>query len=131
MSSADFTLAASFPGEIAGIGKRAPFQPGKILGVGEQRAPLRLQQVDDMQVFAPLLELSARGRQEVHVRVARPPSFRGHVSDAPDPQRQLSLTRLDPNGLTTWISNRSRMGTVTASPPARWKTYSATVCPTA
>src|ERR1700676_4760582 len=50
-------------------------------------------------VLAPLLELSARSRQEVHVRVARPPSFRGHVSDAPDPQRQVSLTRLDPHGL--------------------------------
>src|SRR5215469_5594699 len=35
----------------------------------------------------------------MHVRVARPPSFRSHVSDAPDPQRQVSLTRLDPHGL--------------------------------
>src|SRR5262249_42196037 len=26
-------------------------------------------------------------------------SFRSHVSDAPDPQRQVSLTRLDPHGL--------------------------------
>ena len=33
------------------------------------------------------------------MRVARPPSFRSHVSDAPDPQRQVSLTRLDPHGL--------------------------------
>ena len=40
---------------------------GEILGIGEQRAPLRLQQIDDPQILAPLLELSARGRQEVHV----------------------------------------------------------------
>ena len=33
------------------------------------------------------------------MRVARPPSFRSHVSDAPDPQRQVPLTRLDPHGL--------------------------------
>jgi hypothetical protein len=33
------------------------------------------------------------------VRVAGPPSFRSHVSDAADPQRQVSLTRLDPHGL--------------------------------
>src|ERR1700680_2065856 len=53
----------------------------------------------DTQVLAPLFELSARGGEEVDVRVARPPSFRGHVSDAPDPQGQVSLTRLDPHGL--------------------------------
>ena len=35
-----------------------------------------------MQVLAPLLELSARGRQEVDVRVARPPAFRGQVGEA-------------------------------------------------
>src|SRR5580692_7243234 len=35
----------------------------------------------------------------MHVRVARPPSFRRHVGDAPDPQRQVSLARLDPHGL--------------------------------
>jgi hypothetical protein len=39
-------------------------------------------------------------------------------------------SRPQPGG-TTWISNRSRIGAVTTSPPARWKTYSATVCPTA
>src|SRR5262249_15058854 len=72
---------------------------GEVLAVGEQRAPLRLQQIDDTQILAPLFELSARGRQEMHVRVARPPSFRSHVSDAPDPQRQVSLTLLDPHGL--------------------------------
>ena len=72
---------------------------GEILGVGEQPAPLRLQQVDDAQVLAPLLELSARGGQEVHVRVARPPSFRRHVGHAPNPQRQLPLARLDPHRL--------------------------------
>src|SRR5262249_23728511 len=72
---------------------------GEVLGVGEQRAPLRLQQIDDTQILAPLLELSAWGGEEMHVRVARPPSFRSHVSDAPDPQRQVSLTRLDPHGL--------------------------------
>ena len=72
---------------------------GKLLGVGEQHAPLCLQHVDDTQVFAPLLELSARGGQEVHVRVARPPSFRGQVGDTPDPQRQVPLARLDPHGL--------------------------------
>jgi hypothetical protein len=33
------------------------------------------------------------------VRVTRPPSFRSQVSDAPDPQRQVPLTRLDPHGL--------------------------------
>ena len=48
---------------------------GEILGISEQRAPLRLQQIDDTQILAPLFDLSARGRQEVHVRVARPPSF--------------------------------------------------------
>src|SRR5215472_16330199 len=35
----------------------------------------------------------------MHVRVARPPPFRRHVSDAPDLQRQVSLTRLDPHSL--------------------------------
>src|SRR6185437_10072009 len=40
-----------------------------------------------------------RSGQEVHVRVARPPSFRRHVSDAPDPQGQVALTRLDSYGL--------------------------------
>src|SRR5215469_497440 len=35
----------------------------------------------------------------MHVRVARPPSFRSHVSDASYPQRQFSLTRLDAHGL--------------------------------
>src|SRR3984893_18350574 len=35
----------------------------------------------------------------MHVRVARPLSFRSQVSDAPDPQRQVPLTRLDPHGL--------------------------------
>ena len=30
---------------------------GEILGIGEQRAPLRLQQIDDPQILAPLLEL--------------------------------------------------------------------------
>src|SRR5215472_9508920 len=35
----------------------------------------------------------------MHVRVAGPPSFRGHVGDALDPQRQFSLAWLDPHGL--------------------------------
>jgi hypothetical protein len=72
---------------------------GEILGIGEQRAPPRLQQVHDPQILALRLELSARSGQEVHVRVARSPSFRRHVSDAPDPQGKVALTRLDSYGL--------------------------------
>ena len=33
------------------------------------------------------------------MRVARPPSFRSHVRDAAEPQRQVPLPRLDPHGL--------------------------------
>ena len=47
---------------------------GEVLGVGEQRAPLRLQQVDDAEVLAALLELRAGGGQEVDVGVAGPPA---------------------------------------------------------
>ena len=52
---------------------------GQVLGVGEQRTPLRLQQVDDAQVLAELLELRAGGGQEVDVGVAGPPAAGGHV----------------------------------------------------
>jgi hypothetical protein len=61
---------------------------GEILGVGEQRAPLRLQHIDDTQVLAPLLELSARGRQEVHVRVAD-----HHPSEAMSATRPIRSVR--------------------------------------
>jgi hypothetical protein len=48
--------------------------------------------------LALLLELSARVDRKCTCD-ARPPSFSSHVSNAPDPQGQVALTRLDPHGL--------------------------------
>jgi hypothetical protein len=61
--------------------------------------PLRLEQVDHVEVLALLLEQRADGGQEVRVRVPRPPPAGAHVGDAPDSQRELALAGLDADGL--------------------------------
>ena len=68
---------------------------GEFLGVGEQAPPLRLQQVDHVQVLALRLGVAALGGQEVDVGVAGVPALRVHVRPALEPQRQLALAGLD------------------------------------
>ncbi len=69
--------------------------PERILGVGEEMAPLRLQQVDDVQVFALRLAVRAVRAEEMHMRVAAEPALRVHVRPTLESQRQLALSRLD------------------------------------
>ena len=47
----------------------------KLLGVREQMAPLREQEVDDVEILAPRLGVAALGREEMDVRVAAEPAL--------------------------------------------------------
>ena len=73
--------------------------PREVLRIREQAAPLRLEQVHDVQVLALGLAVRALGRQEVDVRVAAVPALRVQVAPALDAQRQLALSRLDADRL--------------------------------
>ena len=64
--------------------------PKRILGIREEMTPLRLQQVDDVQVFALRLRSAVRA-EEMYMRVATEPALRIHVRPALEPQRQLAL----------------------------------------
>ena len=82
--------------------------PERVLGVGEEMAPLRLQQVDDVQVFALRLAVRAVRAEKMDVRVAAEPALRVHVRPALEPQRQLALSRLDAQTLSAAARTRSR-----------------------
>ena len=71
----------------------------EVLGVGEQRAPLRLQQVDHAQILAELLELRAGCGQEVHMRVARIPACGCEIYVPSQAQGKVPLAGLDPDRL--------------------------------
>src|SRR6478672_12493958 len=60
-------------------------------------APLRLQQVDDVQVFALRLAVRAVRAEKMHMRVAAEPALRVHVRPTLKSQRQLALSRLNPH----------------------------------
>ena len=68
---------------------------GEVLGVGEQAAPLRLEQVDHIEVFAVRFQVSAVRGQEVDMGVPAEPPPRVHVYPALDAQFQPLLARLD------------------------------------
>jgi len=72
-------------------------------GVGEEGAPLGLQEVDDPQVLPELFELGTCGGKEVHVGVARPPSLGCQVGHPPDPDDEFALPGVDPHGLAEWF----------------------------
>ena len=67
----------------------------EVFGVGEERAPLRLQHVDHVQVFARGLDVRAVAGEEVHVGVAAVPALGVHVGPAVEAQLQLALAGLD------------------------------------
>ena len=68
---------------------------GKFFGIGKQPAPLRLQQVDHVQILALRFGEAALRRQEMHVRVAAVPAFLIHLPPALQPQLQGALAWLD------------------------------------
>src|SRR6185503_13486398 len=86
-----------------GIGTAGIAATAEVLGVGEEGAPLGLQEVDDPQVLPELFELGACGGKEVHVGVAGPPSLRRQIGHPPDPEGELALPRVDPHGLAEWF----------------------------
>ena len=67
---------------------------GEVLRVREQAAPLRLEQIDDVQVLALRLGMGALRREEVDVGVSAVPALGLHVGPALQPQRQLPLAGL-------------------------------------
>ena len=73
---------------------------GPVLGVGEQRTPLRLQQVDDPQVLPELFQLRTGGGEEVDVGVAGPPAAGSHVGGAAE--GEVALAGFDSHGLAQW-----------------------------
>ena len=68
---------------------------GEVLGVGEEAAPLGLEQVDDVQVLALRLGVGALRAQEVNVGVAAVPALPVHVGPALEAQGKLALAGLD------------------------------------
>jgi hypothetical protein len=75
---------------------------GPVLGVGEQRTPLRLQQVDDPQVLPELFQLRTGGGEEVDVGVAGPPAAGSHVGGAVEAEGEVALAGFDSHGLAQW-----------------------------
>ena len=74
---------------------RGHFAAGKFFGIGKQPAPLRLQQVDHVQILTLRLGKATLRRQEMHVRVAAVPAFLVHLPPALQPQLQGALAWLD------------------------------------
>jgi hypothetical protein len=107
---AEGVLAVLLPdvGEVSaatenGSGTAGIAATAEVLGVGEEGAPLGLQEVDDPQVLPELFELGACGGKEVHVGVAGPPSLGRQVGHPPDPEGELALPGVDPHGLAEWF----------------------------
>ncbi len=57
--------------------------------------PLRLQQVDDVQVFTLRLAVRAVRAEKMHMRVAAEPALRVHIRPALEPQCQFALPGLN------------------------------------
>ena len=68
---------------------------GQVAHVGEEIAPLRGQQVDQVDALGLRLQPGGLRRDEVDVRVGRDPALPPPVERALDGQRQLALARLD------------------------------------
>ena len=69
--------------------------PGEVFDIREEAAPLRLEQIDDVQVFRLRFEVAALRREEVDVRVAGIPPALIHVDPALETQLKLLLSRGD------------------------------------
>src|SRR6476646_1394565 len=67
----------------------------KLLGIGVQVSPLRKQQVDDVEILTPSLEVTSLSRQEVDVGVAAKPALGIHVAPALQSKLEHLLSRSD------------------------------------
>ena len=72
----------------------------EVLGVREEVAPLRLEEVDHVEVFRRGLDMAAIDGQEMHVGVAAHPAAGSLIGPAADRQLELALPGFDPDAGT-------------------------------